>query len=139
MKSFSPTRLQLARERRGLLGKEFAALCEVTAQTVSNWETGLTVPAPEIIARVATVLSFPEEFFYGPEIDRLPEGAANFRARTRTPARQKRAALAAGDLARELAAWIEARFELPPVRLPELIGQDPDLAAQVVRTEWLLG
>lgn len=139
MSAFNPARLVLARERRGLFGKELAARCAVTAQTVSNWESGVTVPLPDVLRRVASELGFPEEFFTRPDLDRLPEGAASFRARTRLPARQKRAALAAGDLARELATWIESRFELPPVRLPDLHGQPPELAAQVLRAEWLLG
>src|SRR3954451_10446878 len=122
MPSFSPVRLQIARERRRLLRKELAALCEVTPQTVSNWETGKNVPLPEAITRLASELGFPEKFFLQPDLDRLPEGAANFRARTKLAARDKHAALAAGDLARELADWIEARFELPPVRLPDLKG-----------------
>ncbi len=139
MSSFSPVRLQIARERRKLFRKELAALCEVTPQTVSNWETGKTEPLPEAISRIASELDFPDRFFMQPEFDRLPEGAANFRARTKLAARDKHAALAAGDLACELAAWIENRFELPPVRLPDLKGYPPELAAQVVRTEWLLG
>lgn len=139
MSVFNPGRLVIARERRGLFGKELAAQCGVTPQTVSNWESGATIPSPEAVQRVASELGFEESFFYRPDLDRLPEGAASFRARTKLPARQKRAALAAGDLARELAVWIEARFELPPVRLPDLEGQPPELAAQVIRAEWLLG
>jgi Zn-dependent peptidase ImmA (M78 family)/DNA-binding XRE family transcriptional regulator len=139
MATFNPARLVLARERRGMFGKELAPRCGVTAQTVSNWESGLTVPGGDAIVRLAAELDFPEEFFFRPDFDRMPEGAANFRARTKLPSRQKRSALAAGDLARELASWIEDRFELPPVSLPDLEGQPPELAAQVVRAEWLLG
>jgi Zn-dependent peptidase ImmA (M78 family)/DNA-binding XRE family transcriptional regulator len=139
MDVFSPVRLQIARERRRLFRKELAALCQVTPQTVSNWETGRNIPLPEAIAKMASELGFPEQFFLQPEFDRLPEGAANFRARTKLAARDKHAALAAGDLARELAGWIEARFELPPVRLPDLKGYTPELAAQVIRNEWMLG
>jgi len=139
MSEFNPARLLLARERRGLFRKEFAARCEVTPQTVSNWESGTTTPESDSIARIASELGFQEVFFFLQGFDRLPEGAANFRARTKITARQKHAALAAGDLARELAGWIEARFELPPVRLPDLQGQSPELAARIIRTEWLLG
>jgi Zn-dependent peptidase ImmA (M78 family) len=46
-------------------------------------------------------------------------------------------------MARELAAWLEARFELPPVAVPDLsspeVRQEPELLAQVVREGWLLG
>lgn len=137
---FVPGRLALARERRSFFSKDLATRCGVTAQTVSNWENGVTVPAQEAISRIASELQFPEAFFFRPmKLDRMPPGAANFRARTKLGARAKSAALAAGDLARELAEWIEARFELPPVRLPDLHGQPPELAAQVIRAEWLLG
>jgi Zn-dependent peptidase ImmA (M78 family)/DNA-binding XRE family transcriptional regulator len=136
---FNPARLVLARERRALMGKELAVKCGVTPQTISNWESGATAPAPDVLSRVASELGFEVDFFLLPDLDRLPEGAASFRARTKLPARQKRAALAAGDIARDLAKWIEARFELPPVRLPDLQGQPPELAAQVIRAEWLLG
>ncbi len=139
MTEFNPVRLQLARERRGILQKDLATRCEVTPTTVYNWESGTTTPGPEHVARIADQLGFPEAFFFRPMLDRLPAGAASFRARTKLPARQKRAALAAGDLSRELAAWIEHRFDLPPVRLPNLKLQPPELAAQVIRAEWLLG
>ncbi len=137
--SFNPDRLQLARERRGLLSKELADRCGVTPVTLSNWERGAAPPPPDAIARIASELGFPEAFFYRPLSDRLPDGAANFRARTTIPARQKRAALAAADLACELAAWIERRFALPAVRLPGIHGQLPELTAQMLRVEWLLG
>lgn len=42
-------------------------------------------------------------------------------------------------MAVELVQWIEDRFSLPAVTVPDLVGEDPDLAAQVVRTEWSLG
>jgi Zn-dependent peptidase ImmA (M78 family)/DNA-binding XRE family transcriptional regulator len=137
--SFNPVRLQLARERRRLLSKELADRCGVTPVTLSNWEQGTTVPSSDAITRIASELDFPEAFFYRPLGDRLPDGAANFRARTTIPARHKRAALAAADLACELAAWIERRFALPVVRLPGIHGQPPELTAQMLRVEWLLG
>src|SRR4051794_18153690 len=107
--SFNPVRLAIARERRGLSGKELADACEVTAQTVYNWEAGIMVPRPEALKRVALLLRFPESFFSRPDWDRLVEGAASFRARTKIRPKDKRSALAAGDLACELVEWIEAR------------------------------
>lgn len=139
MNAFNPVRLQLARERRRLSQKDFATLCEVEPRTVRNWEAGATTPLPDAVSRIARELGFPEPFFFRKDLDRLPEGAANFRARTKIPPRDKHAALASGDLARELVHWIEERFELPPVRLPNLHRYPPSLAAQVLRTEWLLG
>lgn len=138
MATFDPERLVLARERRGLLSRELASRCDVSSQTVSNWETGRTDPG-EMVRRLAEVLEFQEDFFFRPPLDRLPEGAPSFRARTKIAARQKRIALASGDLVQELVAWLEERFELPEPRLLDLEGVKPGLAADVVRQEWLLG
>ena len=139
MSDFSPSRLQIARERRRLLRKELAKRCGVNPQTITNWESAHTAPSEEKVSQIAAALGFPEAFFFRQEVDRIPDGAASFRARTRIPARHRHAALAAGVLATELAGWIERRFELPSVQLPDLEGQSPELAAKVVRTEWLLG
>lgn len=140
MPTFNRARLILARERRGLFSKELAERCGLSPQTISNWESGvIAAPLPEALATVAKELDFPESFFFRDHYDRLPEGAVSFRARSKMPARQKRAALAASDLAREFVDWLEAKFELPPVRLPDLHGHSPELVAQVLRTEWLLG
>jgi Zn-dependent peptidase ImmA (M78 family) len=135
--AFNPARLKLARERRNLFANELATYCGVTANTISNWERGSTSP-PEV-DRLAAALNFPEEFFFLPDPVSLKDGAASFRSRSRIPRPHRRAALAAGVLAGELATWIEQRFDLPPVALPDLRGQAPDLAAEIIRAEWMLG
>lgn len=139
MTEFSPSRLRLARERHRLFQRDLAKRCGVTPQTVSNWEGGRTAPSDADVATISKTLSFPVGFFYRVPIDPLPPGSASFRARTKMSARDRNAALSAGDLARELADWIEERFELPAVRLPDLSGQNPELAARLIRTEWMLG
>jgi Zn-dependent peptidase ImmA (M78 family)/DNA-binding XRE family transcriptional regulator len=139
MAVFNPTRLLLAPERRGLLAKDLASKCQVTPQTVTHWESGETRPSEELIVRIAEVTGFPLAFFSLGDIDSLPEGSVTFRARSRIPARQKRSALAAGTLARELTIWIEQRFDLPKVSLPDLTDQPPDLVARIIRAEWMLG
>jgi Zn-dependent peptidase ImmA (M78 family) len=93
-----------------------------------------------MVTRFSALLSFPEAFFYRTDIDKLPEGAATFRSRSRTPAKEKHAALAAGAMAQELARWILERFEIPSVNIPELHDvQNPELVAEIARTELNLG
>lgn len=139
MSTFKATLLRLARERRGLFATELARRCGVTPQTVSNWESGTTTPAKRSVDQVAQTLGFPASFFFGVDIDPLSEGAATFRARSKIAARDKHVAQAAGTMAVELLKWIEERFELPDVDLPDFAGQDPDLVARLVRGEWMLG
>ncbi len=137
--TFAPSRLRIARERRRISQKDLAAACDVSPQTLSNWESGETLPSQEHQEALAHVLEFPLSFFAASDLEPLPEGAATFRARTKIPAREKSSAIAAGTLARELAQWIESRFELPEVSIPDLSGQNPELAADVIRSEWMLG
>ncbi len=139
MSKFSGSRLKLARERNMFLGKELAGRCEKAPQTISNWETESTSPSPENVKRLSVETGFPEGFFYAPDAEDLQEGAVSFRARSRLASKQKRAALAAGMMATELADWIECRFNLPPVSLPDFSRQSPELVAEVVRTEWMIG
>ncbi len=139
MDGINPKRITFARERRGLTITELAERCGVSQQALSFWESGRRSLSEDVARQLAASLSFPIEFFHGGDIERLPPGAASFRARTKLSARNRASALAAGTMAASLARWIEERFQLPKVDLPELHGQRPDLAAEVVRQQWLLG
>lgn len=139
MNTFNASRLQLARERRSLFKKEFAERCGVTPETVTRWETAQKKPSPDAQARIAEELMFPESFFLRPTLDGLGPDAPFFRARSKMTARQRKAALASGTLACELAMWIEERFLLPEVNLPRYDDQVPKIAAECLRTEWMLG
>jgi Zn-dependent peptidase ImmA (M78 family) len=65
--------------------------------------------------------------------------SASFRALSRTPASLRDVALASGALASVLNAWIENRFDLPSVDLPDLGRLSPEEAADQVRASWSLG
>jgi Zn-dependent peptidase ImmA (M78 family) len=119
--------------------KDLAACFSYTAQTISNWETGETAPSDRDVAKLVEITGFTRDFFFMPDVEPLHEDAVSMRARSRVPAKKKRSALAAGSTARELADYIEKKFELPEVDLPDLRGQPPDLVADLIRAEWMLG
>ena len=48
-------------------------------------------------------------------------------------------ALHASQIAQEFTSWIDDKFEIPKVVLPELIEYEPEVAADVLRNQWLLG
>ncbi len=54
-------------------------------------------------------------------------------------AAERDAALAAGQLGFLVSDWVESKFELPEVKLPDLHLYQPELAAQALRQEWSLG
>ena len=137
--AFNPTRLDLARRHRGLTKLALAEAAHVSQNSLVAYKAHTRAPEPETINRLAGVLHFPPEFFFGPTLEEPPGDGASFRALTRLTARLRDQALAAGALAMALAKWIEDRFAMPAPSIPEYAGVEPEEAAMAVRAEWGLG
>lgn len=137
--SLTPSRLTLARERRGLTRAALGRALDVTPRSISRWELGEVQPMPAVLARMAEVLELPVSFFFAPDADDLTEAAVSFRALSKTPALRRDSAISAGRLAMDIARWIDERFRLPQNDVPTLPGYEPEIAAQVVRERWGLG
>ncbi len=135
----TPSRLVLARKRRGLTVPQLAALTGVGAGSLSGYEAGYEAPSPDTLRVLAQALDVPEAFLGGSEVDEIPPDAVSFRALSKMTVRQRDRALAAGRVALLINDWIEARFRLPAADIPSLTGQDPETAAEVVRARWGLG
>ncbi|MFE4540368.1 helix-turn-helix domain-containing protein [Streptomyces scopuliridis] len=135
----TPSRITLARKRRGLTLAELSDRAGVSLQSLSNYETGRTAPRPDTLDKIASALDFPAAFFEGPALDELPAEGISWRARSKTSARILEAARAAGTLGAMLYEWIDQRFRLPAVDVPSLGKPDPETAAGMVRTRWGLG
>ena len=135
----NPSRLELARRRRGVSMRQLAELVDVEPRTISAYEKGEFAPSPETLKRLAVKLQFPIEFFYGPDLDMPRTRVVSFRALSRMTAAERDGALGAGALALILHDWIEERFELPKCDLPDLQGEEPEIAAEAVRRSWNLG
>ena len=135
----NPSRLSLARRKRAYTKKHLAELAGFGIRTITAYENGEIEPSLEAVKRLAEVLQFPVKFFYGNDIPEPQLDSASFRSLSRMTARQRDAALASGSLGFYLGEWIESRFTLPKVDIPELSGMDPDSAPDVVRSEWGLG
>jgi Zn-dependent peptidase ImmA (M78 family)/DNA-binding XRE family transcriptional regulator len=136
---FNPTRLSVARRRRGWTKTRLAAKTGLTVRSITEYEAGRTDPLPETVDRLAVALTFPVAFFRGYDLDEVTPDAASFRALSKLTASKRDQALAAATLALELHRWLSERFRLPQADLPLLDGEDAERAAEVVRTEWKLG
>ena len=134
---FSPERLRLARQRRGLKQQELAARCNVSTRTVYQWENGRGVPKDARLQMLASILGFPASYFFGDAPPTLDKWA--FRAFTKMTAPQRDMALAAGAQAIDLDKWLDDLIQRPKLRLPDLQGHPPDEAAIAVRANWGLG
>ena len=137
---FNPSRLALARRRRGLTKRELADAAQLSERSIVAYEAGATVPNDDTVAELARVLTFPPAFFYRGDVDEIPADAASFRSMSRMTAAQRDRALAGGQLALELTAWTDDRFGLPGADLPDLRHySDPEAAANTLRVHWRLG
>lgn len=139
MERFNPSRLDLARRRRGITKTDLATELGLSTRVLRAYERGDRFPGPRTIDTMARVLEYPPAFFHGPDLDEPPVGGTSFRAMSRLSARDKDRALAAGALALALSDWIEARFELPTPAVARYEGLAPEMAAMAVRNEWELG
>ncbi len=136
---FTPSRLVLARKRRGLTKKELATRLGLSVRILTSYESGQKAPSPLSLAKLSQVLDFPREFFSGPDLEEPPIEGASFRALSRMPAHKRDQAFGAGALALAVDDWITARFDRPEAAIPRMRGVDPETAAQAVRTKWSLG
>ena len=139
MAGFTPSRLVLARKRRGWTKKVLAEKSGLSNKILWAYEVGAKEPSPATLEHLAEVLGFPVGFFSLPDADELPVLGASFRALTRTTATKRDQALSAGQLALQLSDWVQERFVLPEPTIPRYQGIDPETAAEAVRSEWGLG
>ena len=135
----TPSRLVLARKRRGLTAADVARAVGVSASSVGDYERGRRRPVAGTTAALARALGFPVEFLEAPDEAELPTGAVAFRAAAKLPAVRRDAAVAAGRLAIGVNRWLERTFTLPAPDVPTLEHPDPETAADMVRGRWGLG
>ncbi|HEX7307571.1 helix-turn-helix domain-containing protein [Lentzea sp.] len=106
----TPSRLTLARTRRGLTAAELARKAGVQARAIGEYERGVRRPKAATVELLAGALGFPGTFLLAPEPPR-PQSAL----REAPPTAQ---ATAAAQLAIEFNGWLERLFVLPQPDLP---------------------
>lgn len=138
---FTPSRLVLARQKRGLSKKKLAELVGVTPQSISNFEseTVKEIPSDKTLATIANILNFPIDFFSKEQVSFSAFDSASFRALSKMTAAQRDSSLATGIMAFEVNKWIEDKFQLPKHNLPDLRNETPESAALYMRQIWLIG
>ena len=134
---FEPSRLILARRRKGWKRTELARRAGLKSRSITAYELAERVPSEESLFALAKALEYPPAFFFRPPVERLQEEGVSFRALTKMSANQRERALAAGELALELADWAKEAFELPEIDLPDLhLETSPETAAMTLRAAW---
>ncbi len=118
----------------------FAKKIGVALRSFKAYELGEYPPTEETVDRMAAVSGFPVEFFFGDVLEEPSPDATSFRSMARMKASQRAMALSQGAIALHLNQWLEERFELPEVDIPNLTGEDsPEAAAEALRHHWRIG
>ncbi|GLZ32439.1 transcriptional regulator [Lentzea sp. NBRC 105346] len=121
----TPSRLTLARQRRGLTTADLSRRTGLAPSTITAYERGTRQPTPPTIENLSAALGFPQGFLTAPE---PPD-----------PSAVPRGAATAAQLAIEFSAWLDERFTLPAPDVPTHEHPDPETAAEMVRARWNLG
>lgn len=139
--AFQPSRLMLARQRRGRTKQDVAAAVDLAVPEYNRLEDANSVdsPPPAVVARLSAELRFPVGFFHDAEVESVDPSRASFRALAAMTTRQRSAALAVASIGFSVNEVIESDFNLPAVTVPDLTREDPAVAAAAVRAEWGLG
>jgi Zn-dependent peptidase ImmA (M78 family)/transcriptional regulator with XRE-family HTH domain len=138
---FNPSRLALARRRRGLSKTTLAQKTGISVRSLGYYESTVShiPPSEEHVAILAEKLELPTEFFYGADVEEITTNAASFRSWKTLTASLRDSAITAGTFAKMVSGWIETRFNLPTPSVPSLRDFEPEAAAHVLRNEWGLG
>lgn len=137
---FSPVRLKLARQRRGLTLTKLAEESRVSLRSLTNYENNSTEqPSDESLRKIAQTLDVSLEYFHRHEIEPVPVEAVSFRKLSKTSATKRDAVLSSAALALELFDVIDRHFKLPNPEIPTYDKLSPEQAAEMVRQLWGLG
>jgi Zn-dependent peptidase ImmA (M78 family)/HJR/Mrr/RecB family endonuclease/DNA-binding XRE family transcriptional regulator len=136
---FNPTRLDLARRRRGFTKTKLAREAGVSTRILTAYESGDREPTDATLQRLATSLDFPSEFFAGDDLEEPLLDGVSFRALSGMTARQRDQATGSAAIAIQLDQWVRRRFDIPAANVPRLRHEEPEAAAEAVRVEWGLG
>lgn len=145
---FVSERLAQARKSRGMSMADVAREIGVTRQMVSQYENGQQTPGPEILARIAQVLSFRQSFFMWPVPESRTDGPMFWRSMaSASKTSRERASVShewTVDLCKYVAQWIDLpKVEFPsfdvPKDLERISTQAIEDLATKTRRHWSMG
>jgi Zn-dependent peptidase ImmA (M78 family)/DNA-binding XRE family transcriptional regulator len=131
------SRLTTARLRRGLTKSDLARLVGVTSQAIGKFEADKTSPSEDVAKKLFETLRFGARFFEASPVEVVQPDMLSFRTLSQTKAASRRAACGSATIISEIIApAIDAVCELAPLEVPDLSGEEPEVAAAIVREEW---
>jgi len=141
-KPFNPSRLKLARTRRQFTIKKLSEKVGISTRMISEYEKERckSHPTEQNINAISEALNYPSAFFFMEDcVEEVTVDSVSFRSLKSMKASQQHAAIGAGSIGTMLNDYLNSRFNLFDVNIPDLSGSDPETAASIIRDEWNLG
>jgi Zn-dependent peptidase ImmA (M78 family)/DNA-binding XRE family transcriptional regulator len=140
--SFVGSRLQVAREFRGLAQRELAEQVAASPTLISLLETGKRDrPSPDLIEAFGDILGFAPEFFYRPIEDVFQDHECSFRHRRAASERLKTQIRAHATLIGMVISRLQFVLKFPKLDLPKIhasTSEEIEDAAENARMHWKL-
>src|SRR4051812_7905231 len=106
MEGFNPTRLDLARRRRGMTKSDLAKAAGISTSILRAYERRDRDPSDTTLQRLASALAFPVEFLLGEDVEEPSISGVTFRSLSSMSARQRDQARGSAAIAVLLDDWI---------------------------------
>jgi Zn-dependent peptidase ImmA (M78 family)/transcriptional regulator with XRE-family HTH domain len=119
--NLDPQRITLARWAAGMTKRELAARLELSPASITQYESGNTIPRARTVARMALVLGVPTEYLERDPTRRRPFAGSRSFFRSLRASRQweRDQADARAEHVFDLVNYLEQRVRLPAVDVPE--------------------
>jgi len=136
LKTVYGNRIRQARELSGITQIELARCIGVKQATISQLEKEEFEPSEELLKAIANETGFLSSFFMREPADQFPEGSLSFRARRSISARERTKAYQYAKIIYEQVKrmLVNMNGDIPPTKLPRMIGENPSLSAGVTRS-----
>lgn len=138
---FSPSSLEIARQRRRMTKKELAERAGITPEHLTRIGAGTHIPDESLVVSLAKVLKYPKNFMYRePVCDLLPENLS-FRDSSASTAKIRNSVRSAATIVVGIDYWLKENFNLGNPDIPDLrdLRDTPEAAAAALRSHWGLG
>lgn len=129
----------MIRSVRGLSRIDLARACGWPSNMIAKFELGSEFPTENEILDLSQAVRVSPSFFEGADIAMYGAGQASFRARASITKKTMETAQAMMSLAQIVSEWFDTRVLNVSVDVPDLSGEDPEQAAEILRAHWGLG
>lgn len=141
--SLQPRRIKEGRIFRNMTQVDLAEALGISKQAISQYETGVITPTPEILSSIASLLDFPLAYFSKPYTQDILTPVF-FRKRKTTPKKLTERYKTYIGWMTEIYSYIEEYIHVPELRLltAEKVGYLPSEIAEIatkLRRHWGLG